>query len=103
MKILFCLLFLDKKKISIKRAVFVVIWKKSLFQNFLLMEKLFKRYKRRKKVGIILNEAEKIWAENNFDLSSKDFETIIKKILFQIKYNLLLKFQNFFPQMEFQH
>ena len=32
-----------------------------------------------KKIGIILKEAEKIWVENNFNLSSKDFETIIKK------------------------
>ena len=32
-----------------------------------------------KKIGIILNEAEKIWVNNNFNLSPKDFETIIKK------------------------
>ena len=32
-----------------------------------------------KKIGIILNEAEKIWVNNNFNLSPKDFEAIIKK------------------------
>ena len=32
-----------------------------------------------KKIGIILKEAEKIWVQNNFNLSSDDFETIIKK------------------------
>ena len=32
-----------------------------------------------KKIGIILKEAEKIWVENNFNLSSDDFEKIIKK------------------------
>jgi hypothetical protein len=32
-----------------------------------------------KKIGVILSEAEKIWVNNNFNLSSKDFEAIIKK------------------------
>ena len=30
-------------------------------------------------IGLILKEAEKIWVENNFNLSNEDFETIIKK------------------------
>ena len=32
-----------------------------------------------KKIGFILKKAEKIWVENNFNLSNEDFETIIKK------------------------
>ena len=32
-----------------------------------------------KKIGLILKEAEKNWALNNFNLSSKDFDIIIKK------------------------
>ena len=32
-----------------------------------------------KKIGIILKEAEQVWLQNNFNLSSKEFEVVIKK------------------------
>ena len=32
-----------------------------------------------KNIGKILNEAEKFWVNNNFNLSPDDFEKIIKK------------------------
>ena len=32
-----------------------------------------------KNIGKILKEAEKFWVENNFNLSSEEIETIIKK------------------------
>ena len=43
--------------------------------NFLLK----KGIQEGKKIGVILKEAEKIWVKNDFNLSSRDFETIIKK------------------------
>ena len=81
MKILFCLLFLDKKKISIKETSFFRDMEKISIPKFPFDGKslLKKGIKEGKKVGIILNEAEKIWLKNDFNLSSKDFETIVKK------------------------
>ena len=81
MKILFCLLFLDKKKISIKETSFCRDMEKISIPKFPFDGKslLKKGIKEGKKVGIILNEAEKIWLKNDFNLSSKDFETIVKK------------------------
>ena len=81
MKILFCLSFLDKKKISIKEISFCRDMEKISIPKFPFDGKflLKKGVKEGKKVGMILNEAEKIWIKNDFNLSSKDFETIIRK------------------------
>ena len=81
LKILFTLNLLDKKKISNKEIdIYKVIEKVSIPKfpfdgKFLLKKGILEG----KKIGIILKEAEKIWVDNNFNLSSKDFETIIKK------------------------
>ena len=32
-----------------------------------------------KKIGVILKEGEKMWAQNNFNLSTEDLNKIIKK------------------------
>ena len=80
-KTLFCLYLLDKKKISAKEiSSFQGIDKISIpkfpFDGKFLLKKGIQEGK---KIGTILRDAEKIWAKNNFELSSKDFETIIKK------------------------
>ena len=81
LKILFTLNLLNKKKISNKEiSAFKVIDKISIpkfpFDGKFLLKK---GVQEGKKIGIILKEAEKIWVNNNFNLSPKDFETIIKK------------------------
>ena len=81
LKILFTLNLLNKKKISNKEiSIYKVIDKISIpkfpFDGKFLLKK---GVQEGKKIGIILNEAEKIWVNNNFNLSPKDFETIIKK------------------------
>ena len=81
LKILFTLNLLNKKKISDKEvSIFKVIEKISIpkfpFDGKFLLKK---GVQEGRKIGIILNEAEKIWVNNNFNLSPKDFETIIKK------------------------
>ncbi len=81
LKILFTLNLLNKKKISKKEiSIYKVIDKISIpkfpFDGKFLLKK---GVQEGKKIGIILNEAEKIWVNNNFNLSPKDFETIIKK------------------------
>ncbi len=81
LKILFSLHLLDKNKVPIKDvAFFQVIEKISIPKfpfdgNFLLK----KGIQEGRKIGTILEEAEKHWARNNYNLSVKDFETIIKK------------------------
>ncbi len=81
LKILFCLNLLDKTKISAKELNFFGVIKKIAIPKFPFDGKflLKKGIQEGKKIGIILKEAEKIWVQNNFNLSSDDFETIIKK------------------------
>ena len=81
LKILYCLNLLDKKKISMKDINFFRDIEKISIPKFPFDGKyLLKRgVQEGKKIGIILKEAEKIWVENNFNLSSDDFEKIIKK------------------------
>ena len=81
LKVLLTLNLLDKKKISIKEIdVYKFIEKISIpkfpFDGKFLLKKGIQEGK---KIGIILKEAEKIWIDNNFNLSSKDFERIIEK------------------------
>ena len=81
LKILFTLYLLDKKKISNKEVNIYKVIEKISIPKFPFDGKfLLKRgIQEGKKIGKILNEAEKIWIDNNFNLSPKDFETIIKK------------------------
>ena len=81
LKILLSLNLLNKKKISNKEISIYKIIEKISIPKFPFDGKfLLKRgIQEGKKIGIILNEAEKIWANNNFNLSPKDFEIIIKK------------------------
>ena len=81
LKILFTLNLLDKKKISNKEVNIYKVIEKISIPKFPFDGKfLLKRgIQEGKKIGKILNEAEKIWIDNNFNLSPKDFETIIKK------------------------
>ena len=81
LKILLTLNLLDKRKISTKEInIYKVIEKISIpkfpFDGKFLLKKGIQEGK---KIGIILKEAEKIWVDNNFNLSHKDFEIIIKK------------------------
>ena len=80
-KILFCLYSLEKNKISMKDIGFLKNIDKISIPKFPFNGKILlaKGIKEGKKIGIILKEAEKTWAQNNFNLSSKDLETIIKK------------------------
>ena len=81
LKILLSLNLLNKKKISNKEISIYKIIEKISIPKFPFDGKfLLKRgIQEGKKIGIILNEAEKIWVNNNFNLSPKDFEIIIKK------------------------
>jgi len=81
LKILFCIYLLDKKKIMTKEiSTFQAIDKISIPKFPFDGKFLLKRgIQEGKKIGIILTEAEKTWVKNNFNLSSKDFEIIIKK------------------------
>ena len=81
LKILFCLNLLDKKKITSKEINFFQVVEKILIPkfpfdgNFLIK----KGIQEGKKIGKILKEAERFWVQNDFNLSSEDIETIIKK------------------------
>ena len=81
LKILYCLNLLDKIKISSKDLDFFRSLEKISIPNFPFDGKtlLKKGIQQGKKIGIILKEAEKTWVQNDFKLSSEDFETIIKK------------------------
>ena len=81
LKILYCLNLLDKKKITSKEVSFFQVIEKILIPKLPFDGKFLikKGIKEGKKIGKILKEAEKFWIENNFNLSSEDFETIIKK------------------------
>ena len=81
LKILFTLNLLNKRRISNNEiGIYKVIEKISIpkfpFDGKFLLQKGIQEGK---KIGIILKEAEKIWVDNNFNLSPKDFDTIIKK------------------------
>ncbi len=80
-EILFCLHLLDKKKIALNEISFFKEIKKISIPKFPFDGKFLinKGIQEGKKIGIILDEAEKTWIENNFNLSTKDFETIVKK------------------------
>ena len=80
-EILFCLHLLDKKKIALNEISFFKEIKKISIPKFPFDGKFLinKGIQEGKKIGIILDEAEKTWVENNFNLSTKDFETIVKK------------------------
>ena len=81
LKILFCLHLLDRNKIALKDINFFQIIEKISIPEFPFDGKflLKKGIQEGKKVGTILKEAEQIWIENNFNLSSEDLEIIIKK------------------------
>jgi len=81
LKILYCLNLLDKKKISEKEFEFFKSIKKVSIPKFPYDGKslLKKGFKEGKQIGEILKEAEKSWIKNNFNLSSQDFELIVKK------------------------
>ena len=81
LKILFCLSLLEKKRISDKEISFFQSIEKISIPEFPFDGKflLKKGVQEGKKIGTILNEAKKIWVKNDFNLSSKDFEKIIKK------------------------
>ncbi len=81
MKILFCLNLLDKKKISIKEINSFEILENISVPKFPFDGKFLikKGIQEGKNIGTILKEAEKTWVKNDFILSSRDFETIIKK------------------------
>ena len=81
LKILYCLYILEKKKISIEEIkLFLTIDRVSIpkfpFDGKFLLKKGFQEGKN---IGIVLKEAEKIWIQNNFNLSSDELEIIIKK------------------------
>ena len=81
LKILFCLNLLDKKKITSKEINFFQVIEKILIPKFPFDGKFLikKGIQEGKKIGKILKEAERFWVQNDFNLSSEDIETIIKK------------------------
>ncbi len=81
LKILYCLNLLDKKIIAKNEIIFFDTLKKTSIPEFPFDGKFLikKGIQEGKNIGIILKEAEKIWAQNNFNLSTEDFELIIKK------------------------
>ncbi len=81
LKILFCLNLLDKKKIASKEISFFQVIEKIFIPKFPFDGKFLikKGIQEGKKIGKILKEAERFWVENNFNLSSEEIETIIKK------------------------
>ena len=81
LKILFAINLLEKKKISIKEIEFFQVIENISIPKFPYDGKhlLKKGIQEGKEIGFILNKAEKIWIENNFNLSNEDFERIIKQ------------------------
>jgi len=81
LKILYCLNLLEKKKITDKDITFFKDIKKIKIPKFPFDGKFLidKGIQEGKKIGIILKEAEKIWLKNNFNLSSEEFDIVIKK------------------------
>ena len=81
LKILYSISLLDKKKIVEKDIAFLKNIKKITVPKFPFDGKFLikKGIQEGKKIGIILKEAEQVWLQNNFNLSSKEFEVVIKK------------------------
>tara|TARA_B100001564_G_scaffold68981_2_gene54565 strand:- start:75 stop:1340 length:1266 start_codon:yes stop_codon:yes gene_type:complete len=81
LKILYCIYLLDKKKITEKDVIFFRNIKKIAVPKFPFDGKFLikKGIQEGKKIGIILKEAEEVWLQNNFNLSSKELEVVIKK------------------------
>ena len=81
MKILYCLVLLEKNKISDKEIISFQSLDKISIPEFPFDGKLLikKGIQEGKKIGSILSEAKKIWVKNDFYLSSDDLEKIIKK------------------------
>ena len=81
LKILLCLNVLEKKKISMKELSFFQVIDKISVPKFPFDGKFLikKGVQEGKKIGVILKEGEKMWAQNNFNLSSEDLDKIIKK------------------------
>ena len=81
MKILYCLLLLEKNKISDEEIISFQSLDKISIPEFPFDGKLLikKGIQEGKKIGSILSEAKKIWVRNDFYLSSDDLEKIIKK------------------------
>ena len=81
LKILYSISLLDKKKITEQDVAFLKNIKKITVPKFPFDGKFLikKGIQEGKKIGIILKEAEQVWLQNNFNLSSKEFEVVIKK------------------------
>ena len=82
LNILFCLNLIDKNRINIKKekSFFQKIEKTPLPKFPLDGKYLIKRgIKEGKKIGNVLKEAESVWMDKDFNLSSEDLEKIIKK------------------------
>ncbi len=81
LKILYCINLLDKKKITKNDIIFLRDIHKITVPKFPFDGKflLKKGIQEGKKIGVILKQAEKIWLQNNFNLSSEEFENVIKK------------------------
>ena len=73
--------FIRKKKITSEDLRFFQTIEKILIPKFPFDGKFLikKGIQEGKKIGKILNEAEQSWIKNDFNLSSEDFEMIIKK------------------------
>ncbi len=85
LKILFCLNLIDKNRINIKKekSFFQKIEKTPLPKFPLDGKYLIKRgIKEGKKIGNVLKEAESVWMDKDFNLSSEDLEKIIKKNMY---------------------
>ena len=79
MKILYCLSLLDRKKISKKEIKFLSDIEKINLPKFPYDGKnlIEKGLKEGEKIGVILSRAEKLWIQNNFHISSDEFDKII--------------------------
>ncbi len=80
MKILYSLNLLNKKKFSKKEIeLFKFIDNLSIPQFPYDGKTLIKKgFMEGKKIGKILDEAEKFWIQNDFNISSDEFEKIVK-------------------------
>ena len=96
-EILYALKLLDKKKITKEDLNYFKDLSKILIPKFPYDGKfLIKRgLKEGKNFGIILNELEKHWLQNDFSINNKDLEIIVNKHIQP------LGLQNFFDQMEY--
>jgi|TARA_B100001093_G_scaffold519160_1_gene606886 poly(A) polymerase len=79
-KILYCIYILEKNKISLNDSDFFNVISKISIPEFPYDGKYLinKGFKEGKKIGKILNQAEKIWIQKNFNLSVTEFEDIVE-------------------------